>query len=171
MSERQDKPPTAVLYLREARSSKGYGLSAIDAQRHLCEQRANELGLTVVREYVDHGAAYNIDRRPGLREMLGDLKLARDIDFVITYDPARISRDAVMYLYVVWAIQDAGAELEIASTTHVDVNSAISQHMRDISARQHTAGREPQPGTHKQQPSPGAANEPLNEQTEDQRHD
>jgi DNA invertase Pin-like site-specific DNA recombinase len=171
MPEPTTKQPRAVLYLRAARNSKDGGLAAIDAQRHQCEQRANELGFTVVREYIDHGSAYNIDRRPGLREMLGDLKLARDIDFVITYDPARISRDAVMYLYVVWAIQDAGAELEIASTTHADVKSAISQHMRDISVRQHTAGQEPQPDKHKQQPNPEAVNEPLNESTEEPRHD
>src|SRR5438132_6582013 len=101
----------AVLYLRAAHSDKGGGLTPIDAQRHACECRANELGWAVVREYVDHGSAYNIDRRPGLREMLGDLKLTRDIDFVMTYNPARISQDAVIYLYVVWAIQDAGAEL------------------------------------------------------------
>lgn len=45
--------PRAVLYLRSACSSDAASSDVIARQRQACEQRARELGVEPVREYVD----------------------------------------------------------------------------------------------------------------------
>jgi site-specific DNA recombinase len=129
----------AILYLRAARRPQRERETTIEAQRYACERRASERGLEVVREYVDYGTGGWLDQGPGLRELLGDLKLRREADWVITYDYARMARTVLEHTYALWDIQAAGARLEIASASRTaqDRDGPIGQRMRRIGEQQH----------------------------------
>jgi hypothetical protein len=110
----------AVLYLRTAGARRIDRESAIVAQQHACQRRANELGATVVGEFVDFGSGLIIER-PELQRMLAELKercgrADECITYVIAYDHARIARDMRLYAHVAWDIEQAGAQLIVAST-------------------------------------------------------
>lgn len=141
MEESSNPQAKAVVYLRVARPPDPH-LSdlAIDSQRDACERRAEELGLDVVREYCDYGTSGGLDQRPRLKELLSDLKHLRDVHWVIAYDHTRIARTVLEYTYALWDIQDASAELEIASFPHAhqDREGSNSQRMRRIGEQQHT---------------------------------
>ena len=79
----------AVLYLRV--SSKGQvntdydpeGLS-IPAQRSSCIRKAEQMGLTVIQEYVEPGkSATEMTKRVAFQQMLERIRRERDIDYVI----------------------------------------------------------------------------------------
>ncbi|MGW3959102.1 recombinase family protein [Amycolatopsis sp. NPDC005003] len=126
-------PKRAVIYLHTARLNDGSS-KAIAAQRHACERRASELGLTVAGEYVDHGSGKAADRG-GLIMMLGDLN-DLDCGYVIAYGHAQIARDATLYASIVWAIEKSGARLEIASSPHREVEGEVRQLISYISSMQ-----------------------------------
>jgi site-specific DNA recombinase len=141
MNQPTKNQQAAVIYIRVARSGPA-SQQAIDSQRHSCQRRANELGLTVLREYVEHGPGSLGAGRSTLRKMVGDLKLLQgQVDYVITYDHARIARDMQAYVHILWAIQSTGARLEIASADHLDDNppGTLSALVGNIGLRQHAA--------------------------------
>ncbi len=81
----------AVLYLRV--SSKGQvntdydpeGIS-IPAQRTSCQRKADQLGLTVIAEYVEPGrSATEMTKRVAFQQMLERIRRDRDVDYVIVY--------------------------------------------------------------------------------------
>jgi DNA invertase Pin-like site-specific DNA recombinase len=136
----------AVIYLRVAdRQQRGTG-AAVATQRQACLQRAAELGMTWVHEYVDYDSGSLLERS-GLQAMLGNLKARGDIEYVIAYDHARIARDAHIYIQIVWAIEEAGTRLEIAHTIQPqqEFMERIQQAIADIASRQH---RRPHPRKH-----------------------
>ena len=86
---------TAVLYLRVSTASQVQtdydpeGIS-IPAQRVACERKAEQMGLTVVGEYVEPGrSATTIAKRPVFQQMLERIKHERDVDYVIVYNLSR----------------------------------------------------------------------------------
>ena len=71
---------TAVLYLRVSTTSQVHtdydpeGIS-IPAQRLACERKAEQMGLTLVGEYVEPGrSATTIVKRPVFQDMLARIK-------------------------------------------------------------------------------------------------
>jgi site-specific DNA recombinase len=92
---------TAVLYLRVSTTSQVHtdydpeGIS-IPAQRVACERKAEQMGVTVVGEYVEPGrSATTITKRPVFQEMLARLKADRDVDYVVVYNLSRLNRNRV----------------------------------------------------------------------------
>lgn len=88
-----DAPPgsRAVLYLRVSGKRQvntdhdPEGIS-IPAQRISCRRKAENLGLTIVHEYIEPGrSATEMTKRLAFQEMLERLRLGRDLDYVIVY--------------------------------------------------------------------------------------
>jgi DNA invertase Pin-like site-specific DNA recombinase len=136
--------PQAVLYLRVTRGTQEVQEKAIAAQRHACVRRANELGVTIVEEYTEHASGNVIDERPALGRLLDDLKNRDHVTFVIAYDHAGVAQNMQVYLQVLWAIEQAGAQLETASIdraagSNVSNDSALHTLMLAIGSRQHDA--------------------------------
>lgn len=96
----QAEPGTrAVLYLRV--SSPGQvktdydpeGLS-LPAQRVACLRKAEQLGLTVVDEYIEPGkSATEMTKRVAFQRMLTRIRNHKDVDFVIFYKLSRMARN------------------------------------------------------------------------------
>jgi site-specific DNA recombinase len=92
---------TAVLYLRVSTASQVHtdydpeGIS-IPAQRVACQRKAEQMGLTIVGEYVEPGrSATTIEKRPVFQEMLQRTKTEQDVDYVIVYNLSRLNRNRV----------------------------------------------------------------------------
>ena len=112
-------PARAVLYLRAASAKQDDRNLSIVAQQHICRWRAHELNADVIDEFVDFGSGMS-GERPGLDAMLAKLtELQAEAGqlpmYVIARDHARIARDMQVYIRVTWAIERAGAVLNIAS--------------------------------------------------------
>jgi DNA invertase Pin-like site-specific DNA recombinase len=131
----------AVLYMRVAHS-RGGDQTAIARQRHACERRAAELGLSIVAEYVEVGPGRGTEKRPMLRAMLGGLS-ADDIICVIAYNHARVTLTMQEYIDIVWQIDMAGAQLEIASLPHEvqQLPGSMNAYMAEIARRQRQAAQ------------------------------
>lgn len=108
----QSKWQRAVIYIYGGVTQQEFTEAAIDRQRQACEQRAAELGVDIVKEYVHHGR--NTGPKPQLTRMLAELKLKR-VDVVIAYDHAQISLLLREYNATVAKIQAAGAELVVTT--------------------------------------------------------
>ena len=92
---------TAVLYLRVSTTSQVQtdydpeGIS-IPSQRRACERKAEQIGATIVGEYVEPGrSGTTIEKRPAFQAMLERIKTARDADYVIVYNLSRLNRNRV----------------------------------------------------------------------------
>ncbi len=92
---------TAVLYLRVSTTGQVQtdydpeGIS-IPAQRLACPRKAEQMGVTVVDEYVEPGrSATTIDKRPVFQDLLARIKRERDADYVIVYNLSRLNRNRV----------------------------------------------------------------------------
>ena len=97
----QPRGTRAVLYLRVSSQSQvntdydPEGLS-IPAQRTSCERKAEQMGLDIIREYVEPGrSATRMDQRPVFQSMLDDIKNERDVDYVLVYKLSRMNRNRV----------------------------------------------------------------------------
>ncbi|MEU4517374.1 recombinase family protein [Amycolatopsis sp. NPDC024027] len=123
----QDQPAqTAVFYLRVGSGRAGDIFSVLARQRSVCQQRANELNLRVLGEYVDRGSTANLDDQPGLAKLLDNLATLTP-DYVITFDHDRIARKVARYASIAWTIAKAGSRLEIASAPHYEVDEHAKQ--------------------------------------------
>jgi site-specific DNA recombinase len=120
-SDNGDSPTrTAAIYLRvstvrQARSggeAEGY---SIPAQRQACRRKAEELGASVVDEYIDAGASARSADRPALQALLHRLRQQRDIDYVLVHKLDRLARDRADDVAIGLAIHNAGAVLVSAS--------------------------------------------------------
>ncbi len=150
-------PRLAVLYLRTASSHQANRDMAIVAQQHVCSRRAHELGATVAGEFVDFGSGLSIER-PGFTALLARLAELRAQNaeatvFVIAANHARIARSIEAYSRMSWQIDQAGAELNVASIPLV-IYEAISgsslghyanQRPRSPSVRPHPRRKEQPP--------------------------
>ena len=91
----------AVLYLRvsDPRQVKTdydpEGIS-LPAQRRACTRKAEQLGLTVVDEYIEPGeSATEMTRRKEFQKMLARIREQKDVDVVIVYKLARLARNRI----------------------------------------------------------------------------
>ncbi|MEA3078206.1 MAG: site-specific recombinase [Actinomycetota bacterium] len=128
----------AVLYLRVSTPSQvrtdydPEGLS-IPAQRSACERKIEQLGLTIVDEYVEPGrTATSMDKRPAFQAMLTRIKTERDVDFVVVYKLSRMNRNRIDDALVVMSLRQLQVTL-ISATEHID-ETPIGQLMHGILA-------------------------------------
>ena len=128
----------AVTYLRV--SSKGQvntdydpeGLS-IPAQRTSCQRKAEQLGLTIVSEYVEPGrSATEMTKRIAFQQMLERIRRDRDVDYVIVYKLSRFARNRTDDAIVMADLQKRGVTL-ISATESIDA-TPVGQLMHGILA-------------------------------------
>jgi hypothetical protein len=114
--------PTAVFYLRTARSGDKHMARSVATQRDACQRRANELGAIVQGVYIDvvSGNSAPADR-PILSLLIEELK-QRPATYVITYDHSRIACKMQHYASIAWTVGRAGSLLEIATLPHREVD-------------------------------------------------
>jgi site-specific DNA recombinase len=123
-SDDENRLPTALIYLRvsttrQARSggeAEGY---SIPAQREACCRKAEELGATVLDEYVDAGASARSADRPALQALLARLSEQRDAGYVIVHKVDRLARNRIDDVQIGLAIHAAGAAL-VSVTEQID---------------------------------------------------
>ena len=114
----------AVLYLRVSTADQAHGDGAsegysIPAQRDACTRRAQELGATVVAEFVDRGESARSAARPQLQMMLARLAEHQDIDYVIVHKVDRLARNRADDVQIQVGIKKGGARL-VSVTESVD---------------------------------------------------
>ncbi|UQS22881.1 recombinase family protein [Amycolatopsis thermalba] len=127
-----------MIYLRASSASqvrRDYapeGIS-IPAQREACCRRAEQLGLTIVEEYVEPGrSAVEIARRAAFKRMLARIRDTDDIDHVIVYKLSRMARNRVDDALVMADLRQRGVTL-ISATESVD-ETPVGQLMHGILA-------------------------------------
>lgn len=102
----------AVLYMRVANAAqKDVAISQFDMQRARCQAVANEHGFSVVEEYRESGSGVaSLEKRTALQQLLDDLA-ERRVDYVITSDLARLSRNARDLMAIEQRLTQANAGL------------------------------------------------------------
>ncbi|MCE7008202.1 recombinase family protein [Kibdelosporangium philippinense] len=128
----------AVIYLRVSstrqvgRDYDPEGIS-IPAQRAACHRRAEQLGLTIVGEYVEPGrSATEMTKRAVFQQMLARIRHTSDVDHVVVYKLSRLARNRVDDALVMADLRQRGITL-ISATESVD-NTPIGQLMHGILA-------------------------------------
>ncbi len=128
----------AVLYLRV--SSKGQvetdydpeGIS-LPAQRLSCTRKAEQLGLTVVGEYVEPGrTGTEMTKRVEFQRMLERISRQRDVDYVIVHDLSRFARNRIDDAIVMADLKKRGVTL-ISATESIDA-TPVGQLMHGLLA-------------------------------------
>ena len=108
----------AVIFIR-ARHVGGNARDAeewqIAAQRRACQEAAQQLGVAVIGEYIEHGGTGSLERRPVIRQMSAELLQRRDVAYVITTSVDRLARRTADLASIQLDIQAADAELVLAS--------------------------------------------------------
>ncbi len=119
------RPKRAVLYLRVSTVSQvktdfdPEGIS-IPAQRRSCENKAQQLGIQVVDEYVEPGkTATSMDKRVEFQAMLERIRTMRDVDYVIVYKLSRMNRNRIEDGIVVGMLRQYGVSL-LSATESID---------------------------------------------------
>jgi site-specific DNA recombinase len=133
-------PPNgqAVIYLRVSstrqvgRDCNPEGIS-IPAQRKSCRHKAEQLGLTIMDEYVEPGrSGMEMSKRAAFQRMLARIRDTDDIDHVIVYKLSRMARNRVDDALVMADLRQRGVTL-ISATESVD-NTPVGQLMHGILA-------------------------------------
>ena len=114
------RPKRAILYLRVSTeeqadtdyNSEGYSLPA---QREACVRVSEQLGATVLDEYVDRGESAKSAKRPELQRMLKRLQEQSDVDYVIVHKVDRLARNRRDDVEIDLVIRSSGARLVSAS--------------------------------------------------------
>ena len=128
----------AVLYLRV--SSAGQvntdydpeGIS-IPAQRVSCQRKAEQLGLTIVDEYVEAGkSATTMTGRIEFQQMLQRIRNDKDVDYVIVYKLSRMARNRYDDAIVMADLRKRGVTL-VSATESID-DTPVGQLMHGILA-------------------------------------
>jgi site-specific DNA recombinase len=128
----------AVLYLRV--SSTGQvktdydpeGLS-IPAQRSSCERKAEQLGLSIVGEYVEPGkSGTEMTKREAFQRMLERVRRDKDVDAVIVYELSRLARNRLDDAIVMADLRKRGVTL-ISATENIDA-TPVGQLMHGLLA-------------------------------------
>lgn len=106
---------------------------SIPAQREACHRKAEQLGLTVVDEYVEPGrSALEMSKRAAFQAMLGHIRDTGDIDHVIVYKLSRMARNRVDDALIMADLRQRGIAL-ISATESID-NTPVGQLMHGILA-------------------------------------
>lgn len=115
----------AVLYLRV--SSAGQvntdydpeGIS-IPAQREACLRKAQQLGLTVIQEYVEPGkTGTEMTKRVAFQAMLRRIKDERDVAYVVVHKLSRMNRNRLDDAFVMADLHSWGTTL-VSATENID---------------------------------------------------
>lgn len=109
----------AIIYLRvstEEQAERGF---SIQAQREECMKKAQELGCYDVKEYLDEGISGSILERPMLINALDDMKYSK-IDFLISFDSSRLSRNVSHQLILIDTIKKYGVKLVFVRNSYED---------------------------------------------------
>jgi site-specific DNA recombinase len=115
--------PSAVIYLRVStkeqaeRGGEAEGFS-IPAQREACYRKAEQLGVSIVAEFVDAGESARSAARPDLQRMLRYLA-SEPVAFVLVHKIDRLARNRADDVEINLAIQQAGAAL-VSCTENID---------------------------------------------------
>ena len=137
----------AVIYLRVSstrqveRDHDQEGIS-IPAQREACRRKAEQLGLTIVNEYVEPGrSALEMSKRAAFQRMLTRIRDTSDIDHVIVYKLSRMARNRVVLassgIEPLFRLSDdlpghqrAGVVAALKAAARTDVLGFVSTHGR-----------------------------------------
>ncbi|HEY2173112.1 MAG TPA: recombinase family protein [Mycobacteriales bacterium] len=106
---------------------------SIPAQRVACHRKAEQLGLTIVDEYVEPGrSATEMTKRPAFQRMLRRIRNADDVDHVIVYKLSRLARNRVDDALVMADLRQRGVTL-ISAMESID-GTSVGQLMHGILA-------------------------------------
>jgi site-specific DNA recombinase len=109
----------AIIYLRvstEEQAERGFSLQA---QRVECLEKAKELNCSDILEFCDEGVSGSILERPMLLNALEAMKL-HTIDYIICYDPSRLSRNVSHQLILIDNIKKFGTKLVFVRSSYED---------------------------------------------------
>lgn len=81
----------AGIYLRISKQNKEEN-NSIEAQKEITKRYAKKNGIKIVKEYEDNGYSGITDKRPGIEEMIKDIKKGQ-INMVIVKDTSRLTRN------------------------------------------------------------------------------
>lgn len=112
----------AVIYARY--SSSGQTEQSIEGQLRDCYKTAQELGLTVVKEYIDRALTGKNDNRPNFRKMINDSAFG-SFDIVITWKMDRFARnrtDSALYKKL---LKDNGVKVIYAAENIPEGNEGV----------------------------------------------
>lgn len=138
----------AVLYLRVS-SKRQMDTDAdfdpdgnsIDTQRKWATQKAKELGVVVVGEYVEPGnSAQTIEKRPVFREMMRRIIEQHDVEYVIIYQRSRAFRNYTDAAVVKRDLRKRGIELASAKENFgegimADAMEAVTDIFNEVQVR------------------------------------
>ena len=128
----------AVFYLRVSSSGQvnndydPEGIS-LPAQREACKRKAQQLGLTIVGEYVEPGrSGTEMTKRVAFQQMLQRVRSEKDIDYIIVHKLSRMNRNRIDDAIVMADLHKRGVTL-ISATESID-DSPVGQLMHGILA-------------------------------------
>ena len=129
-------PKRAVIYLRVSDPKQVMtdydpeGIS-LPAQRKACQKKAEQMGLSVVKEYVEPGrSATEMARRKEFQAMLARIKEKKDVDAVIVYKLSRLARNRIDEALVMDMFRRM--EVELVSATEPIDDTPEGQFMQGI---------------------------------------
>jgi DNA invertase Pin-like site-specific DNA recombinase len=110
----------AVLFLRtrqlgSSMSNRQGEQRQLAAGRNVCHQAAGQLGLVVIREYLERGDTGPIWRRPTLRLMFEELRTLHDAAYIIAARPDHLTRILADRRTVELELAATGVTLIVAS--------------------------------------------------------
>lgn len=114
----------AVIYIRVRDSINAQ--NQIEFQKTLCQQLANEKGLTIVGYYIDNEKFGNPTPRIALSQMLHD-SITASWDSVITYSSDRVCRKMREFLKIVSALKKRNKKLLIFTSPDHDLYTDLIQ--------------------------------------------
>ena len=128
----------ALLYLRVSTPSQvktdydPEGIS-IPAQRQSGRHKANQMGLTIVAEYIEPGrSATEMTKRRAFQQMLKRVREKKDVDYIIVYKLNRMARNRIDDALVMADLRKRGVTL-ISATEAID-DTPVGQLMHGILA-------------------------------------
>lgn len=85
---------TAIIYARVSTKGQADDELPIDGQLEQCRRKAEQLGATVMREFIDPGVSARSDRRDAFMEAVTYCRV-HEIDYFVCWNTARFFRDHV----------------------------------------------------------------------------
>lgn len=127
----------AVMYLRardRGSDADEYEVEQrqIEAQRQACMATAERMGVTLVREYAEHGGTGPIEGRPELRLMLDELTALHDAKYVFVTSLDRLARRAPDLRSIRLEIEAAGADLVTTDGTTYYRTSEVARLLESL---------------------------------------
>ncbi|MEX5635780.1 recombinase family protein [Parafrankia sp. FMc2] len=98
---------------------------SLPAQRVASKQRARELGIALVDEYIDPGkSGKTIDQRPAFQGMIARIKADRSIKHVFVYALSRFARNRYDDAIMMMTLERLGVQLHSATEKNLDASPA-----------------------------------------------